>query len=202
MTEETQSADIAQSVAENQAVVATPTEQPKIDQAEKPKEEVKSTEEVTKDTPTVEYKDFVLPEGFVLEDSTLEKIAPIFKEAGVSKELAQKMLDVHVETMQAYANKAELARLEQIDSWAEAAKTDKQIGGDKFSETVKTAKVALEKFGTPALTELLKSTGIENNPEIIRLLSKVGSLTQEDAPQATGKSSTSGKSILDTFYPD
>jgi hypothetical protein len=79
----------------------------------------------------------------------------------------------------------------QIDAtstaWEQAAKADKEIGGDKLPENLGLAKSVLDKFGTAELRELLTTSRLGNNPEVIRLLSKVGAAISDDARVTTGK---------------
>lgn len=153
-----------------------------------------TTEEVT-------YADFTLPEGFELDTSVLDKASPVFKEMGLSKEQAQKFIDLHTEHLQASQQK-QTESFEQLkQDWAEAAKNDPEIGGDKFDENVSHARAALSKFGSPELTTLLNDFGVGNNPEVIKFMAKVGRLTAEDSPGGTGGATAPAKSRLDILYP-
>ena len=67
-----------------------------------------------------------------------------------------------------------------------------------------TARRAIERFGTPALRQLLNETGLGNHPEMVRLAVRVGRALAEDsvagaraAPQAT----QSEDAVLAVLYP-
>lgn len=117
------------------------------------------------------------PEGKEFDSEALSAFSESAKEAGLSGEAAQKMLDKLAPVLEA-------RQLQQIEatrtSWATAAKADKEIGGDKLPESLSTAKRALDQFGTPALRELLDSTGLGNHPEVIRAFARAGKAISED----------------------
>ena len=73
-----------------------------------------------------------------------------------------------------------------IQKWADDAKADKEIGGDKWDGTVKSAQRAINTLGTPALKEYLQASGGGNHPELIRVFAKVGGLIKEDSPPSDG----------------
>ncbi len=73
-----------------------------------------------------------------------------------------------------------------MQKWADDAKADKEIGGDKWTGTVSDAQRAINKLGTPALKEYLNASGGGNHPELIRILAKAGALLKEDNPPNDG----------------
>lgn len=162
------------------------------------------TEEVVEDTPTedtpveeVVYDDFNLPEGVEIDSETMTSAAELFKEAGLSKEQAQKFVD-----MQVALNERSNASNEAVrDGWLESAKSDKEYGGDKFDESVGIAVQAVKKFGNPELEKMLNETGVGNHPEMIRLLKRVGDLTREDNPLNPGNPPAAELSTLEILYP-
>lgn len=157
-----------------------------------------ATESTT--TEEVAYADFTLPEGFELDAGILDKASPVFKEMGLSKDQAQKFIDLHAEHLQASQQK-QTESFEQLkQGWAEAAKNDPEIGGEHFNENVAHARAALTKFGSPELTTLLNDFGVGNNPEVIKFMAKVGRLTAEDTP-GNGSATAPSKSRLDILYP-
>lgn len=153
------------------------------------------------DTSLDSYADFELPEGMQLDEATLNEAKPIFKELGLNKEQAQKLVELHAKQIQA-TQQGQVESFNQLkQDWLDQAKSDKEFGGEKFDESVKTARVALNKFGTPELTQLLNETGVGNHPEVIRLMARVGRLTQEDNPGATGAPSAERKDRASILYP-
>jgi len=152
-------------------------------------------------TTTDEYTDFTLPEDMQLDSALLESALPVFKELGLTQEQAQKLVDLQA----AKAGQDEQSRLDEFEDlkneWMEASKNDKEFGGDKFDQSIGEARLALEKLGTPELTNLLNDYGVGNHPEIIRIMSKMGALLKEDSPGNTGNASNQPLSHSDILYP-
>jgi len=144
------------------------------------------------------YAEFVVPEGMTINESLLNEAVPIFKELGLTQEQAQKLVD-----FQAKQQAQQLDTFnQQIKTWADQAKTDKEFGGDKFEENVALARSAVSKFGTPELKQMLNEYGVGNHPEIIRFMVKVGQLTREDVPGS--KTATPNKPVdhVALLYPN
>ena len=146
----------------------------------------------------VVYEDFTLPEGVQLDDETLSSATELFKEAGLTKEQAQKFVDLQVAANQ----KAEDQNTTVRQEWSDKSKSDKEYGGDKFNESIASANQALEKFGTPEFKDMLNETGVGDHPEMIRLLKRVGDLTKEDNPLNPGKTPVKKLSRAEQLYPN
>ena len=149
------------------------------------------------------YSDFDLPDGVEMNKGYMDKMGPLYKEFGLTQEQAQKLITAQV----GYVQEGEAGRTNQVEelhkSWLDEAKADKDIGGDNFDSTLKAANLAVNKFGGKEFKTLLRSTGLGNHPEIIRVFSKIGSLLKEDVPGDT-KLSVVGQKLttLQAMYPD
>jgi hypothetical protein len=159
------------------------------------------TDSATSDVPDT-YADFTLPEGFGINPEYMSKLAPALKELGMTQDAAQKLITAHVEGVQASEGARTNAFTQLKQDWLDQAKADETIGGDKWDTTVKHARAALETFGTPELNQLLKDYGIGNNPELLRIFSKVGVLLQEDTINTEGTKIVPEKTIVDRMYPN
>lgn len=147
------------------------------------------------------YADLQMPEGVNLDQTLLDGAVPLFQKYNVSKEDAQAFADLQASQVQAsQTGQAEAFNQLKLD-WQDQSKNDKEIGGDKFEQSVSDARGALDKFGTPELTKLLNDFGIGNHPEMIRFMSKVGSLTKEDVPGSTGSPTGGEKDRVSILYP-
>lgn len=129
------------------------------------------------------YEDFTLPEGVELDEQAIEAFKPVAKELGLSQEGAQKLVDLYISQQGQQAEAFEA----QKEKWAEEAKSDKEIGGAVFDQSVSLAKKAMEKFGTPELTAALEWSGLGSHPEIIRAFSKIGKEISEDGGETGGQ---------------
>lgn len=136
--------------------------------------------------------DLTMPEGFEVDQALLDTIAPEFKELGLTKSQAQKLADKFAEAQQARVEKQAEGWSATITKWADDAKADKEIGGDKWDATVSSASRAVKNLGTPELRDYLNASGGGNHPELIRFMAKVGAMIKEDSPAGSG-SEGSGK---------
>jgi len=126
--------------------------------------------------------DLKMPEGIPFDEEMAKALAPDFKELGLSNAQAQKLVDKYIEVQSKRMSEQSEKWGETINSWIDEAKTDKEIGGDKWDATVSQGRRAVEQFGTPALREYLNASGGGNHPEMIRFMAKVGALLKEDNP--------------------
>jgi hypothetical protein len=116
------------------------------------------------------------PEGVQFDKPYLDKFTALAKEAGLKSDGAQKLADFYVEMQKDLGEK----QVETITKWAEDAKADKEIGGANFDQNLSVAKKALDRVATPALRELLATSGLGNHVEVIRLFANIGKSISED----------------------
>lgn len=146
-----------------------------------------------------EKYEFQAPEGRTFDPSTIDAFSEVARELNLTQEAAQKVLDKMAPVIA--GRQAEQIEALQTE-WAESTKADKELGGDKLNENLGIAKAALDKFGSAELKTLLNDTGAGNNPEIIRLLYRVGLATREDkvVPGSHGAPAGDSKSRADILY--
>lgn len=141
--------------------------------------------------------DFELPEGVELSDEDKTKWSEQFKELGLTRNQADKLVAAQAaQVAQEQKDFADFIAKQQKDH-LEAAKSDKDIGGDKWDESQRLAKLGLSTLGGDALKNLILTSGNGNNPEIIRELRRIGEMVTDDkfepgasheAPVSTEKS--------------
>ena len=124
-----------------------------------------------------ESYEFKAPEGVQFDDTVIGAFSEVAKELNLPQDQAQKVLDKMAPVIQA-------RQLEQFETarndWAEAAKADKEFGGEKLAENLGLAKKALDTFATPELRALLDESGLGNHPEVIRMFYRTGKAISED----------------------
>lgn len=124
-----------------------------------------------------ESYEFKAPEGTQFDDAVIGAFSEVAKELNLPQDQAQKVLDKMAPVIAArQAEQFQAARTE----WAEAAKTDKEFGGEKLTENLGMAKKALDTFATPELRALLEESGLGNHPEVIRMFYRTGKAISED----------------------
>ena len=128
-------------------------------------------------SPTVpESYEFAMPEGVQLDKTAADEFTTIAKELKLDQATAQKVADVGAKMAQRQAE----AHTKLVESWTEAVKSDKELGGDKLAENLGVARKALDAFGTPELRDVLNATGFGNHPEVIKAFYKIGKAISED----------------------
>lgn len=147
----------------------------------------KPATETGKQTPTKnapEKYEFKAPEGKEYDSQLLEAFTGAAKEADLSQEVAQKLID----TMGPALAERQVEQVKAvITGWTEQSKSDAEFGGEKFKENLGIAKKALDAFDpipsgekTTALRTLLDTSGMGNHPELIRVLYRAGKAISED----------------------
>ncbi len=148
------------------------------------------------------YTDFTLPEGVEMNAAALEAFAPMAKDMGLSQEQAQKLVTMDAER-QVQANQAFQQEVQDtIDEWRETTKTDATIGGVNLDKSRAHTRVFLNKFASPALLELLDTTGLGNHLEFIRLCDAAGAAMGEDGVSPGGLNTPAPKTTAQLFYPN
>jgi hypothetical protein len=127
-----------------------------------------------------------MPEGVEVDQELVDALGPEFKDLGLTPRQAQKLADKFVDIQTKRGTAAAEGWANRVQGWADTAKKDKEIGGDKWDGTVSSAQRALTKLGTPELKGYLNASGGGNHPELIRIFAKVGSMIQEDNPPSGG----------------
>ena len=146
------------------------------------------------------YTDFKFPEGVTQTADELASAHSLFKELDLTQDAAQRYIDHQWKNLtqaQAAAKKAEADRLAE---WDNAAKSDKEIGGDNFDKSVATARIALNKLGGEAASKFFTDNNLIRHPEVIRLLSKVGAQLKEDEPGTRTPPAAAQKPLHERMY--
>lgn len=139
------------------------------------------------------YADFKLPEGMPVDSDFLDTTKAVFKEAGLSQEKAQKLVDLVVER----DKRVEKAQFDQADAWAKEF-----MKSPTAKEDLAYAAKARE-FCTPGVREMLKDPRIGNNPEILATFAKIGRMLSEDSMVEAGvRGGASEKSAAEVIFGD
>lgn len=148
--------------------------------------------------PSVEFQPFTLPEGMELDAGLLEKATNAFKQAGISQEHAQQLIDLYAGQVALVEEK----RAAQIAEWADMTKKDAELGGAEYDAKVSVARKAVRQFGSPELMALFDESGVGNHPELVRFAYRVGKALGE-APfvQPGTAAGPSEQDVLASLYP-
>jgi hypothetical protein len=169
----------------------TPAEEPSTEAAVAP-------EKVVPDT----YEAFTLPEGVALDPEIDAKLKETAKELGLTQEQAQKIADLGAQQSARWVGDLNAQVEATSQSWVDAAKADPEIGGNRLGDTLSASKLALDRFATPELKELLETSRLGNHPEVIRLMAKVGRAISDDSFVPSGDTRTTPKTLSERLYPN
>lgn len=137
-----------------------------------------TTTETDKPAGAPETYEFAAPEGQTFDSAVIDAYSSVAKELDLPQDKAQKILDTVAPVLA--ARQAE--QFEGLKSqWADESRADKEFGGDKLNENLALAHTARDAFATPELRTLLDTSGMGNNPEVIRLFYRVGKAISEDS---------------------
>lgn len=127
-----------------------------------------------------EYAEFTMPEGVEFDAELGGDLKSFAKEQNLSQEQAQKLADLGAKQLQKFQALQADAVAQARETWQSEARADKEYGGDKFDESLASAKKAVDAFATPELKTLLNQTGLGNHPELIRFMVRAGQAISED----------------------
>ena len=173
----------------------------KVVEDAKPVEAVEKPVEVT---PVPVYEDFKLPEGFVHDKDKISTFTKELADLEVTTKadhakmqaFGQKLMDQYVSEVKGVIKQMEDASKAAFEKkrtdWLEATKADPEIGGNRLDTTINKANDFIRTHGgTPdqqkEIRELMKSTGIDNHPAMIRLLAMASKNMAEGRPLTATK---------------
>ena len=161
--------------------------------------EGQTTEGETKAESAPEKYELTPAEGAVYDPAVIEAYTDVARELNLSNESAQKLLDKVAPVM--VARQAEQIAAIQ-EGWRAETTADKEVGGANLEVNLGVAKKALEAFGTPELSTLLKESGLGNHPEVIRLLYRAGTKISQDGFVGGSPSTAGTEGIAAKLYPN
>lgn len=177
-------------------------------QEEKPKEEPQSTDgDQPKEAAAPEKYEYTLPDGMEIDAALAEKVDPIFKDAKIPQEVAQKLALAVAEHFKAleegsgealdkfYSERRDAEIAEQSEKWLNESLAAKDIGESVRSRVVD----AVGELATPEVKEAFNTLGWGNHPALIRLLNTL----IDYVPPEKGERAASGggtQSLADRMF--
>lgn len=143
------------------------------------------------------YADFTAPEGVELDKDLLAEFTPLAKELNLTQENAQKFVDLAAKIVTKQFAAMEAQHLQ----WAEDAKADTEIGGDKLAANLALGKKVIDYAGGAALRTVLNDTGLGNHPALIKAFAKLGNLISDDTIERGKSGAADSGDPLAKLYP-
>ena len=142
--------------------------------------------------------EITVPDGVTADDEVMSEFKGLAKELNLSQADAQRLADLQIKMT---LRQGEEMRAQHV-AWTEAAKTDKEFGGEAFAANLSAAKAALDTFATPELRSLLNVTGLGNHPEVIRAFVRIGKQISEDGSIVRGGKADSPSDPAKRLFPN
>jgi len=180
--------DPTKSEAENAAAKAT---------FDKAAADAKAAEDSAKanDTKLNPFKpeEIKLPEGMSVDPALSKSFSDIINSSGVPRDVAQKLVDLQVQSMKAISEEGTRAWTETQENWRKEITADPMFAGENLTKHTTAISRLLDTHGSPEVRQAFDITGAGNNPAIVKFLAKVastfteGTLVQSNTPtgQAT-----------------
>jgi hypothetical protein len=141
-----------------------------------------------------------------IDAALLTEATPIFKEAGLTNEQAQKLAPLVLKVQDRLVEQQADDFAAMRAGWAKDARADKEIGGANWKETETLAAKALDTFGAGKDSEfrkLLNESGFGDHPEMIRMFRNIGEKLGEDPLTPSAQEGKVEKpDRVRTLYPD
>jgi vancomycin resistance protein YoaR len=209
MTDGAQTTPAATSSATTEAQATAPganvdaTQQTSTEQADATAEANTDEAAAAPEKVVPEKYEFTQPEGVSMDAEALGEFEGLAKELKLSQEEAQKVTDIGAKLAQKWEAKQADVIQQAAAEWAASATADKEYGGEKLTESLATAKKALDAFGTPELRTLLNDSRLGNHPEVIRFMVRAGKAISEDRMVTGGAGpATATQSTARALYPN
>lgn len=117
------------------------------------------------------------------EELSAEAAAPFrdaFKEANLTSRQAKLLKGAYDKLVGDFAAKTAQQLSKASAEWLSEVKSDKEIGGNNFTNTVVNVKKAIATYGDDSFTALLRESKLANNPTVVRFLNNIGKTLVED----------------------
>lgn len=147
-----------------------------------------------------------VPDGMTLDTGLLEKVTPIFKELGISKEGAQKLVDIYAPYIKSQVEEGQKKfQTSQEENFKNFVEAEKKSTLDKLGSKANETLAFVAKFRDAHLSketiEMLNATGLSNNFNFISDIAKFGQKISEDKlVNGSRRGAGSGKTDGEVLY--
>ena len=119
-------------------------------------------------------------DDFPMPEENLKSFAKACRDAGLTKEQAEKVLGWHKDQYAAYSGGLAQEEKATLEGWSKEIQADAEFGGTHWKQTVADARRALAAFDEDgSLRQMLRDTKYQHNPTIIRAVARLGRMMQE-----------------------
>lgn len=141
------------------------------------------------------YEAFKADTGEEFTPDQVKGFTEAAKELGLSQEKAQRMFGAMFPVASTYMRET---HIKQVEAWRDATMVDKELGGEHLKANLGIAKMAYDKFASENLKKVLRASGLDNHPEMIRMFYHAGKALSQD----TGVAGTAPEQRKHVRYPN
>jgi hypothetical protein len=141
-------------------------------------------------------------EGLKLDEQFLGSYKDAAGKLKLSQEQAQGIANAYASHVKAQ-NAADAKAFEETKAgWSKAIAADPELGGAKAEATKKDLARGIAILGGEEVAKLLKATGLEGHPAVVRAFARAGRAIREDSISGTGSGpKSSAEAALAARYP-
>lgn len=196
--ENTQTAESTTTAQSAEVAAQASSTQASTTQAQSTQTETKAEEGKTV---VPEKYELSIPEGSLLDSAHLDQFQALAKAEGWDQTKAKTMWERETEVVGQAFEKAKTTHEAQVANWANEIKADKELGGEKLTQTSEITKRVLQKFGSPELIEALNNSGYGNFPPLVKFVHALGKAAGADTWVSPNTQGESTRDIASTLYP-
>jgi hypothetical protein len=166
------------------------------DEGEKGQDAQATSQEASKE----EVVSLKLGDDYLITEEHLKSVEEFAKANKLSSDAAQKLLDNQNQLVKNYITQQEESYWKEVSSWEEQLKTDKDFGGEKYSENVTYAQTAFRKYADTETQKLFEEKGYGNYPGLVKMFARIGKEISGDTFVKGQSNAQAPRSIEDLFY--
>lgn len=150
-----------------------------------------------------EAYELTVPEDFPLPEDNLKSFSAACREAGLTKEQAERILGWHQEQYRQTRAFSEQEEQRILDGWNKEILADKDFGGRNYKATVADARRALRAFDPDGeLRAFLRESQYQFHPTVIRAVARVGRAMGEHGLVGGNGGGNEEKPLEERMYPN
>lgn len=171
-------------------------------------ETAKKAESEAAAKPFADVKQLKLPDGAKLDEAQMKDFLPVAQKLGLTAAQAQGLVELSLKQNAAIEKQVADSHAAATEKAISTLKSDKEIGGSKWAESMKHVETAKKAFGGDGLNEALESvqladgTMLGDSLVMARLLVRIGKASAEDSiSKGTKPASGAGEFVPKNLFP-
>ena len=165
--------------------------------------ESEETTESVEETPAPEpltAEDVTVPEGLEADSEALGKFVEMANEHGLSKEVAQSLVDFHSDFVKSMGEQLSSQWTSTQEDWQRQVKELPEIGGQNLQSSLTEIAKVVDRYGSKDLRNALDVTGAGNHPEVVKFLHNIAKAVNEQPPVSGAPPSSAPTSRAERLF--